>query len=538
VAEAIAPPRTGALRSRAGWLTILSVVAVAAVNGAGIYGIAAARRASRDGATRLFEAETQARAMALERVLEDTRANLEFLAASSALGRLSHGTGASALGDREAAESALLVFLRSHPETVRLTLRSDRGTPLMLMGRRGGVPVLWVSASPTGDEGAAIDPSRPRLTTSVALHDDRDGAAPKGRLETELAPVLLLGHADVPGRSCVLKDARDATLAGRLAPGPGPALQASVPLQAEGWSAPSPFTLACAEAESQAVALVEPVAARSRATLVLNLVAMVLVVVLGALAIRENAKRERTEAKAHEEAHVRELERQLFHAERLTTVGRLAAGIAHEINNPLEGMANYLSLAKDDLAKGDVAEAARRLDGVSQGLDRAAGVVRQVLAHADPATSPKTPVDLGFIVAEAMDFMRSRSEFAGIVFKTGLAPEPLVTLGSGIMLGQVVSNLVLNAAEAQPRGGEVVTSSRREGGRVVVDVADRGPGVAEADRQRVFEPFFSTKDSTGLGLSVCHSIVREHGGELFVLPRPGGGALFRMSLPAHEGAAA
>ena len=135
--------------------------------------------------------------------------------------------------------------------------------------------------------------------------------------------------------------------------------------------------------------------------------------------------------------------------------------------------------------------------------------------------------------AETMEFMRSRSEFAGIVFETGSAKEPLVTLGSRIMLGQVVSNLVINAAEAQPGGGEVRTSSRREGGRVVVDVADRGPGVAEADRQRVFEPFFSTKDSTGLGLSVCHSIVREHGGELVVLPRPGG----RSRLP-HEPARA
>jgi signal transduction histidine kinase len=135
-----------------------------------------------------------------------------------------------------------------------------------------------------------------------------------------------------------------------------------------------------------------------------------------------------------------------------------------------------------------------------------------------------------------MEFMRSRSEFAAIVFEPGPVVGPLVTLGSGIMLGQVVSNLVINAAEAQPRGGEVLASSRREGGLVVVDVADRGPGVAEADRQRVFEPFFSTKDSTGLGLSVCHSIVREHGGELLVLPRFGGGAIFRMCLPAHEGA--
>jgi signal transduction histidine kinase len=131
--------------------------------------------------------------------------------------------------------------------------------------------------------------------------------------------------------------------------------------------------------------------------------------------------------------------------------------------------------------------------------------------------------------------MRSRTEFAGIVFTADLAPEPLLTLGNGIMLGQVVSNLVINASEAQPRGGEVLASSQREGGRVVVEVADRGPGVAEADRERVFEPFFSTKDSTGLGLSVCHSIVREHGGDLTVRSRPGGGAIFRMSLPAREG---
>jgi signal transduction histidine kinase len=92
-----------------------------------------------------------------------------------------------------------------------------------------------------------------------------------------------------------------------------------------------------------------------------------------------------------------------------------------------------------------------------------------------------------------MDFMRSRSEFAGIVFEVELAAEPLVALGSAIMLGQVASNLVINASEAQQGGGEVRVSSRREGGRVVVDVADRGPGVAEADRSGS-EPFFSTGD--------------------------------------------
>jgi len=100
------------------------------------------------------------------------------------------------------------------------------------------------------------------------------------------------------------------------------------------------------------------------------------------------------------------------------------------------------------------------------------------------------------------------------------------------MLGQVAVNLILNACEAQPNGGEMVVSSRSEAGFVVAEFADRGPGIASGDRERVFEPFFSTKDSTGLGLSICHSIVRQHAGDLSVAPRSGGGTVFRMKLPA------
>ncbi len=162
--------------------------------------------------------------------------------------------------------------------------------------------------------------------------------------------------------------------------------------------------------------------------------------------------------------------------------------------------------------------------------------MRQVLAHADPATAPRTPVDLNPVLAQAVEFMRTRREFAGIALRTELAPGPLLALGSPIMLGQVASNLVINACEAQPQGGEVSVRSARLPGQVVIEVADRGPGVAAPERERIFEPFYSTKDSTGLGLSVCHSIVREHGGSLEALPRSGGGAVFRVTLPALEGA--
>jgi len=168
---------------------------------------------------------------------------------------------------------------------------------------------------------------------------------------------------------------------------------------------------------------------------------------------------------------------------------------------------------------------------VRRGLDRVAGIVRQVLAHADPAKAPKTPVDVNAVLRETEQFVESRREFSHVRFLLDLAPEPVVVSGSPVMLGQVAVNLILNACEVQPGGGEVTVRSRREGDRAVVEFADRGPGIPEADRQRVFEPFFSTRDSTGLGLSICHTIVGQHDGDLEVCPRPGGGTVFRMSLP-------
>jgi two-component system C4-dicarboxylate transport sensor histidine kinase DctB len=282
------------------------------------------------------------------------------------------------------------------------------------------------------------------------------------------------------------------------------------------------------------VGLADPVWSRYRTTYTLNLAVMGLALLLGAFAVQQARRRAGLEARAAEEARVRELERQLFHAERLTTVGRLAAGIAHEINNPLEGMSNYLTLAKEALARGDVEAASRHVGSVRHGLERAAGIVRQVLAHADPAKAPRTPVDLDQVLRETQEFVKSRKEFRHIAFTLDLSPEPLVVRGNPVMLGQVATNLIVNACEVQPGGGEVRLRTRREGTHAVAEFADRGPGIPEADRHRVFEPFFSTRDSTGLGLSICHTIVRQHDGELDVVPRPGGGSVFRMRLPARE----
>jgi len=523
-------------------------LAVAAVNLAGLWGIRVAQQGARDQARRAFELETAARASRVERRLSEVRSDLAFLAGSPTIARLGEATSDDKGPlQRQAAESALLIFLRSNPEVVRISIASSDERPLVHVGRRGGVPVLWVSASPTGHEGAARDPRRPPL---VARLPEAAPPPPGGvSLEIEVEAGALLDPGGVQpsaeAPSCELRDAGGARL-GRFPRGPLPAgangrgaeaepwSAASVP--AAGWSIAEPLALSCQPAVA-AAGLDDEVLARYRTTFALNLAVMALAALLGGFAVQQARRRAGLEAHAAEAARVRELERRLFHAERLTTVGRLAAGIAHELNNPLEGMSNYLALARDALARGDRDAAARHLAAVKQGLDRAAGIVRQVLAHADPAKAAMSPLDLNSVLRETGEFVRSRKEFAHVAIELSLSAGPLVVEGSPVMLGQVATNLLVNGCEAQPAGGEVRVVSRREGGQVLVEFQDRGPGVAEADRERVFEPFFSTKDSTGLGLSICHTIVAQHGGELTVEPRAGGGSLFRMRLAAWEGEA-
>ena len=186
------------------------------------------------------------------------------------------------------------------------------------------------------------------------------------------------------------------------------------------------------------------------------------------------------------------------------------------------------------LDKNDVAAARRQVEGVREGLDSAAAIVRRVLAHADPSSPPQEPIEIEPIVGHAVEWVRSNREFERIEFVRELGHGPHTVRGNATQLGQVFLNLVLNACEIQPDGGEVKVGIVRGNGRVAVTVADRGPGVAATDRVRIFEPFYSTKRSTGLGLSVCWAIVRQHGGTLDVRDRPGGGAVFRVELPALE----
>src|SRR5436309_12108143 len=551
-------PPARAWRPGVGWLTAVAVLAAIAINLAGIGAIAVAQRGVVEESQRLLRLEAEARAGALESVLASTRADLAFLTGSPTFFGLE-----SALVSRDPrearwrrleAEGALLLFLRGHPETARLAARSDPGVVLVAAGRRGGIPVLW---NP-GDTERAAQAERaleteggPAPVAGKAITGRFEFATGVRRvsgavmLEATIDGGHLLAHngaVENPARACALLDRTGALLAAEpdaadavARAGAGAAvLYAEAPVRTESWSAPSPWRLVCTQRRGPAEALVAPLSVRYRMTLILNLAAMSLALLLGMFAVKEGRRRQALEPAAREETRVRDLERQLFHTERLSTVGRLAAGMAHEINNPLEGMSNYLGLAREDLAKGDAPSAARRLEMAQEGLRRAADIVRQVLQHADPATAPRAVLDLNAVLRQSVEFVRSRPEFRSIRFEQDLAPAPLGVQGSQALLGQVFLNLILNACEAQPAGGEVRVTTRRDGERVVAEFADRGPGVPAEESARIFEPFYSTKESTGLGLSICYSIVTQHGGELAVQDREGGGAIFRIRFPAAE----
>ena len=558
-------PPARAWRPGVGLLTAVAVLAAIAINLAGIGAIAVAQRGVIEEARRLLRLEAEARAGALESVLASTRADLAFLTGSPIFFGLE-----SALVSRDPrearwrrleAEGALLLFLRGHPETAHLVARTGEGKILVAAGRRGGIPVLW---KPGEEEG------RPRVESAAGPEPGGDPVAERvitGRfefttgvrrvsgavtLEATIDAGRLLAHnhaVENPARACALLDRDGALLAAEsgardAVAGAGAVTAAAnggaepryteASVRTESWSAPSPWRLLCWQNHGPAEALVAPLSARYRMTLLLNVAVMSLALLLGMFAVKEARRRQALEAAAREETRVRDLERQLFHTERLSTVGRLAAGMAHEINNPLEGMSNYLGLAREDLAKGDAPSAARRLEMAQEGLRRAADIVRQVLQHADPATAPRAVLDLNAVLRQSVEFVRSRPEFRSIRFEQDLAPAPLGVQGSQALLGQVFLNLILNACEAQPAGGEVRVTTRRDGERVVAEFADRGPGVPAEESARIFEPFYSTKESTGLGLSICYSIVTQHGGELAVQDREGGGAIFRIRFPAAE----
>jgi len=244
---------------------------------------------------------------------------------------------------------------------------------------------------------------------------------------------------------------------------------------------------------------------------------------------------------------LRRSRQQVLRADRLGTLGTLAAGLAHEINNPLVSIHTFLSLAGSKRAEDDEEFWGDYSRLACQEVDRIRGLVATMnrLGRTGGEQAPRVLCDLVALAHEVATLLSAEAGAAEVEIQvSGEIETPKLTAVRD-QIHQLLMNLLLNAIQASPPGGrvQVRVASGGPGGRegAVIEVVDAGPGIAGEDLERIFDPFFTTKgpdQGNGLGLMICHRIVADHQGTIEVSSRPGEGATFRVHLPAHPDPAA
>lgn len=228
----------------------------------------------------------------------------------------------------------------------------------------------------------------------------------------------------------------------------------------------------------------------------------------------------------------RRLQRHLRHADRLATIGQLSAGVAHELNEPL---GNILAFAQLAAKESDVPpQVARDLGKIVKTSLYARDILKKLMLFAREMPPQKTPVDLNQIIDEALPFFDSRCEKQSVTVHRRLAPGLPKIVADPSQLHQVLVNLLVNAFQAMPSGGNVWIGTRTEEQLVVLAIEDDGVGMSPKVLKKIFIPFFTTKDvheGTGLGLAVVHGIVTSHGGVISVESTAGHGARFEIRFP-------
>lgn len=236
----------------------------------------------------------------------------------------------------------------------------------------------------------------------------------------------------------------------------------------------------------------------------------------------------------------RDVQSHILQSEKLAALGQLAAGIMHEINNPLATIAACVAAGEGRLADvtGSGAPALREyLTVIDKEVERCTNIVNGLLDFSRPKGKTKAPSELNHLVDETLGLLRHHSRFKSIALTRELdAGLPPVIVNAEQII-QVLMALSINALDAMEGGGRLTVRtglSRRRAGEVLVEVEDTGPGVSSSVQSKIFDPFFTTKApgrGTGLGLSICYGIVEEHRGRIEVDSAPGRGATFRVYLP-------
>jgi len=238
-------------------------------------------------------------------------------------------------------------------------------------------------------------------------------------------------------------------------------------------------------------------------------------------------------AKLREQAdQIIEIEEQLRRADRLSALGELSAGMAHEIRNPLGAIRGTAEILRDEVAPGD--PKIEFADILIREVDRLNRVLEDFLRFARPAPVEYGRFFINQVIGEVLDLTKQQALRNRVAVQTDLTEDTEIS-GQGEQIKQALLNLVLNALQAMTDGGHLTVSTRRHDNDLQIDVADNGPGIAPEDRERIFNPFVTTRDSgTGLGLAITERIVHGHEGRIEVISTPGQGACFRVSLPLRK----
>ena len=249
-----------------------------------------------------------------------------------------------------------------------------------------------------------------------------------------------------------------------------------------------------------------------------------------------------TEAIRRSEQELRDKQEQLVQAGKLATLGELTAGVAHELNNPLNNIALFVGNAIDllELEAGSEKDAVRRLRNALLQVRKASEIISHLRAFGRIAPASRESISLRLLIDRAISLMREQLRLRQIDITVNLDTKDSVVVGNSIQLEQVFVNLLTNARDAvadSPRKAIRISGVVRCGA-VEVTFADTGPGIPSGLERRIFDPFFTTKEvgkGTGLGLSITYGIVKEHGGTISVVSRHGEGATFLITLPLGPG---
>jgi PAS domain S-box-containing protein len=241
----------------------------------------------------------------------------------------------------------------------------------------------------------------------------------------------------------------------------------------------------------------------------------------------------------------KQMEERFLRSERMAATGQLAFNIAHEINNPMAGIVNYVHLLLEGLEETGGPETAGSADQkelltkILALSNRCQTIIAGLLDFAREDQHGMRPVNVNEVVRETLSLLEGQAIVGGLMLRPDLAPDLPRIMADRARLEQVLMNLIINAAEALEGAGRLGVTTRRsaDGGFVEISIADTGKGISPEDRRRLFEPFFSTKSrgrGTGLGLAISHGIIKQHRGSILVESSPGQGSTFTVRLPAEE----